>query len=338
MVPLYLHMMPMNELEYFARSAALNGYAEASIGLGVDPFAMLSELGLPAACLSEPDLLIPTQSVLELFERTSAKTGVLDLGLRISEARKFSTMGAVGLLMREQPTLRSAIGVVSENLWIHVGGVSIAIEESLDLSLLMPLIAPQAGGPRRQAIELMAAMTVKIIRRFLPTNWQPEMISFAHSRPRDLALHIKVFGQAPIFESDRNAVVIKKRDLDTKILEADPVNAGELRRYLQFIAGERNDRFVVRVEKVVSILLPRGECRIDEVAIFFGVSRRTLQRRLEEDGTSFEKVVQGARAKLARTYLGSNDLSMTAISQLLGFSCLSAFSRWKKTNAQSING
>ena len=328
----------MSEITYVSRSAALNGYAEATIGLGVDPFAMLEEVGLAPACLSEPDLQIPTQTVLELFERTTARAGVLDLGLRISEARKFSTLGAVGLLMREQPSLRNAMGAVSENFWVHVGGVAIIIEDSHDLSMLMPIIAPQAGGPRRQTIELVAAMTVKIMRRFLPANWQPEMVAFAHSRPRDIALHIKVFGKAPIFESDRNAVVIKTADLDTPILEADPVTAGELGRYLRFVAGERHESFVDHVEKVVGVLLPRGECRIDEVATFFGVSRRTVQRRLDDDGTSFDKVVQDTRRELARTYLASAELSQTAISQLLGFSCLSAFSRWKKTHHLSIQG
>lgn len=320
----------MDELSYLSRSAILNGYAEVTTGLGLDPYGLVRELGLPPACLSEPELRIPTAAALKLFEVTAARAGILDLGLRISQTRQFSTLGAVGLFMREQPTLRKAIDVMADNIWAHLEGVSLAVEETDELYYLMPVIAHQVGGPGRQAIELTVAVVVKILRRFLGPNWRPEMIAFSHPRARDLSLHVRLFGQAPIFEHDRNAVVLKTVDMDTLIPEADPDAANELARYLKFVAGTHQASFTARVEEVISLLLPRGECGIEQVATYFEINRRTVHRRLAAQGTSFEKLVQATRVDLARAYLAAGDLSRTEISQLLGFSCLSAFSRWSR--------
>jgi AraC-like DNA-binding protein len=60
------------------------------------------------------------------------------------------------------------------------------------------------------------------------------------------------------------------------------------------------------------------------------MDRRTLHRRLVRQGTSFSELVQRERIELAQGYMDAGDRSLTEIAELLGFSCLSAFSRWKR--------
>jgi AraC-like DNA-binding protein len=75
-------------------------------------------------------------------------------------------------------------------------------------------------------------------------------------------------------------------------------------------------------------LLPTGRCTGDFVARQLGADLRTLQRQLAAAGTSFQEIVAEVRTDLAAQYLEGSERPLANISELLGFSALSAFSRW----------
>ena len=93
----------------FGRSAGLTGYIELARAIGVDPYRMASSIGLPANCLTNPDLKIPADAIGRLLEATAQRSGAEDIGLRLAESRKLSNLGIVGLVVPEQPTLRAAV-------------------------------------------------------------------------------------------------------------------------------------------------------------------------------------------------------------------------------------
>ncbi|MCP4941920.1 MAG: helix-turn-helix transcriptional regulator [Planctomycetaceae bacterium] len=79
-------------------------------------------------------------------------------------------------------------------------------------------------------------------------------------------------------------------------------------------------------------LLPSGRTQIEDVARELALSKRSLQRRLAEEGTTWLEVLNGARERLARHYLKTTGLGVSEISFLLGFddpnSLFRAFQRW----------
>lgn len=87
-----------------------------------------------------------------------------------------------------------------------------------------------------------------------------------------------------------------------------------------------------RVENALLELLPSGRTNIDDVARELAVSRRSLQRRLSQEGTSWLEVLNSARERLARHYLKNTGLGAAEVSFLLGFedpnSFFRAFRRW----------
>ena len=91
------------------RSAALTQFAEVAAGVGLDARRLLSEFGLPWRCLREPELKIPIDAVRALLEACAERSGNESFGLLMGEARRVSNLGPLGLLMREQPTLRLAL-------------------------------------------------------------------------------------------------------------------------------------------------------------------------------------------------------------------------------------
>ena len=67
------------------RSASLTNYAEVARKAGLDPQRMLTEFGLPARCLREPELKVPIDAVRGLLEASAERSG--DRGLRASDGR-----------------------------------------------------------------------------------------------------------------------------------------------------------------------------------------------------------------------------------------------------------
>ena len=81
------------------------------------------------------------------------------------------------------------------------------------------------------------------------------------------------------------------------------------------------------MREFIAVLLPRGHCRADTVAQHLGIDRRTLARHLAAEGTSFSALVDGVRSELLAGYLGDKARALSEVSDVLGFSAPSAFSR-----------
>jgi AraC-like DNA-binding protein len=312
-----------------ARSATLSGFAEVARDLGLDPLGLADEVGLPAESLTNPDLRVPSVSVLRLFNLAAARAGIDDFGLRVARTRRYSNLGVIGLIMREQPTLRHALQALSANIWVQAEGLVVTLEEIGTLGILDVSITHHGLPTVRQSIETALALLVSTLRRFLGAGWVPEMVLMSHGRPASLALHVTSFGCTPLFGQDRDALVLRVADLATPLPEADERSAAELSHYLEFVAGRRSPGLADKVQVIIGMFLPRGLARADHVARHLGMDRRTLHRRLQQQGTSFSDLLQQERRELAHVHIDAGEHSMTEIAELLGFSCLSAFSRWK---------
>lgn len=90
---------------------------------------------------------------------------------------------------------------------------------------------------------------------------------------------------------------------------------------------EQDRTFAGRVRNVLVEQLPLGEISIDVVAEKLRVSRRTLQRRLTNENTNYQKQLNHTREMLARHYLSQSDISSAEISFLLGFEDPGSFCR-----------
>ena len=95
---------------------------------------------------------------------------------------------------------------------------------------------------------------------------------------------------------------------------------------------DRDDSFAAKVRSALTELLPSGAGTADDVAVKLGVSKRTLQRKLLEENTSFQKQLNETRELLAKHYLRNTEMSSDEIAFLLGYqeinSFLRAFSIW----------
>src|SRR6516225_1385888 len=91
------------------RSAVLSDYVEVARSVGLDPYRMIAQSGLPPAAVADPDMKVSAAAVSRLLEESARRSGRLDFGLRLADQRTVANLGALALLVREQPTIRKAL-------------------------------------------------------------------------------------------------------------------------------------------------------------------------------------------------------------------------------------
>jgi len=141
-------------------------------------------------------------------------------------------------------------------------------------------------------------------------------------------------------DADEFAFNIDARALP--LIHSDPYLNDLLLKYCEAaVANRRADtsQLRTRVENAISSFLPHGRVLVEDVARSLGMSKRTLARKLEDDGLNFTEILQQLRRDLAVRYLGDRKLHVSKIAWLLGFNEVSAFThtfkRWTgKTPSQ----
>lgn len=94
-------------------------------------------------------------------------------------------------------------------------------------------------------------------------------------------------------------------------------------RYLKSLYEQ--DNIAVQLKCMLTELLEYGEANADAACRALKLSRRTLQRRLKAEKTSFQKVLHEVRAELAISYLRETRLKALEVAMLLGYSDITAF-------------
>jgi AraC-like DNA-binding protein len=310
------------------RASALTGYVDLARAVGLDPLRMLAAVGIPREALADPDLRISTSAGRELLELSSRAAE--DFGLRLSELRTPSVMGPVALIAREQPTVRKVIEAMAAHMALHNEMTGLHLEESDDLVTIHWVLKHPSEGPARQSWELSVALLVRVLRSHLGEPWRPLCVGFVHGPPKSMATHRRILGPNVQFDQDFNGVVCTRAELERPNPAADPALAREIERYVEGLTAVQADT-AAKVREIVQRLLPTGHCTIEAVAHHAGVDVRTLQRQLSASGTSFLEILQSARMSLTNQYL-DGDRPFAEVAELLGFSALSAFSRWHRAH------
>src|SRR5262249_20627959 len=157
---------------------------------------------------------------------------------------------------------------------------------------------------------------------------RPVAVALPYPAPADLAPYRAAFRCPVTFDADGNSLEFARADLALPLPTSNPVLAELHERY----AGDYLCRFAAdgvsyRAREAIIRHLPDGEPRRDRIAGELRMSERTLQRRLEEEKTSFGDLVDRTRRELAGQYLGRLHLSLGQAAYLLGYADQSSFFR-----------
>ncbi len=303
---------------------------------------VLARLGLPSVeRLCEragvaPSGALRTSEFFRLWSAAEEEIGDRDAGLRFGAEGIDRGYGFAAIVALHAPHFRSALAALDR--YKRLTCPEVVEVEILGGEAKVRYRWLQATGqvPRLLVDTTMAAL-LELARRGTAGRVAPVRVELAR-RPMDRALLGRHFGCPVVFGAPHDAMVFESRALDAPFVTAD---GGAFARILGGLearlgSGEGLSAFVGEVRVTIARQLSEGrQPSLAAVARRLAVSARTLQRRLDEGGTSFQVELAGVRRTTASRLLANTDLDPIAISLLLGFvepnSFARAFRGWERT-------
>ncbi len=312
---------------------AIVGFAARA---GVPPPELLRAAGLDPRLLADPDSHLLRVQELRLWDEAVRLTGDQDFGLHLAEwAAGFPLehFDALTFALRSSPTLGEHFRLAGRYVRLIHEDVYLSLEEDGDEARLVHGHRPEQIGPR-QPVEGMLALTVLHARQCVGEELELRSVRFAHARPERVSELERVF-RAPVCHGcSRNELVLDRALLDRPQRQAEPRLLALLDRQLGALLSippERR-RFRDVVERCMTGELPEREPVLATVAAQLHMSTRSLQRRLQSEGTSFAEVLAELRRDMALRYLQDRRVSIGEVAFLLGFLDVTgfhrAFKRW----------
>ena len=317
----------------------VKGIADALKAEGLDVAVLFGEAGLDMAALSDPDSRFPTEKVSLLWQLAVARSGDPAIGLANSSIAKPASFDVVAYTMLSSPNLLGILERLSRYVGIVSDAASVVVTED-DEGYRMILELFGGGQPvPRQRFEFDILTILSFCRWIISKDLRPSALELRFPAPVDLQPYKDAFKCSLRFNSSANALLFASADVISPLPTAHPLLAEVHER----VAGEHLRRLDLahvssRARATIIRHLPEGEPRRAEIANKLEMSERTLQRRLEAEGTSFQHLLDVTRRELAQQYLGQTDTSLCDATYLLGFSNQSSFfracKRWFGTSAR----
>jgi len=302
---------------------------------GVETADLVQQLGLDPEGPIDPARMVSSAAYYDFFAALVERDpNGLALPLRIGAAMRSDEYGAFGLAWKSAPTLRGSFA--RSERYGHVLGAAetYSLERTGD-GLFFNL---EKAGDGRMGMRLSneaSLSAVDTISREVSTGaFAPLAVHFKHAPRGDVSVYEAHFGCPVQFESGRDALLVSDASLDAPNRLGDETIVGFFDRHLeeQLASLTQEYHLELQVRRAVATRLSDGVPRVSAIASEFAMSARTLQRRLSEQGHSFQTVVDRARKDLAQRLLTETDYSLAEIAFLTGFaeqsSFTKAFKRW----------
>jgi AraC-like DNA-binding protein len=298
------------------------------------PFARLagsteSILGFLAgttASFADPDARMPRSVAMDMVAAEAARSP--SVGLRAAELTEAHDFHVLEYAARSAPTLGEAVHCMERYWRLMDDGADIELEAHGDravwqLRLKAGLTQPPAAN------DFAIATALAFSRRNVAVYEAPVEVHLAHDEPPYAAEYERVFGAPVRFGAPCNAIVIRRERLKVPMLRANPSIARAFEEHAKRLLGElrKNEGVSGSVRRVLVDQLRRGPITMASIAQHQAMAVATLRRRLREEGTTFEALLEEVRRDLALEYLRDPSLTLTEIAFLLGYGNVTSFTR-----------
>lgn len=288
----------------------------------------MRSVGVSDADFGDPDDRLPLRTYWELWQTVVRRIPDPDLGVRFGSSVDTRETGLLGYVTLHSRTLERALArlVRFSKLWSEgLEGELVNRGESWEVVLH----GSQTFYPLRQVIDDEMAALLSLAREVTGAEIVPIEATFTYPRPADLT-QLREFYRCPLaFGAPLSKLVFRDTDLKRESVAGDATlakyleeNAERVLRSLQ-PGGSLADTVRRRIWPV----LAEGKPTIDTVAAAMGMTARTLQRRLREEGTSYAAILEAFRKGMAGALLSDPDLAVYEVAYLLGYSEPSSFYR-----------
>lgn len=301
---------------------------------GVDAKALCHDTGFDLSGAQDPDARIDLKLETLLWDEAARRCGDPWFGISTADVIRIGDFDVLDYVVRSAPTLAESLSRLARyNRLVH-DAASFEIlrgQQGLRIEHRLPAHLHQS----RHAAEFTIASLAVVGRQLLERGMPVLCVGFRHPKPdaptAGLAYH-RVFGRLPDFDCESNHLEIPTELAALPLPAADPALFRVVQRHAEALLAKRPAPAASTTQRVRALLAESlandpSEVKLSSVAERLKVSERSLQRRLADERSSFDAILEQLRRELAERYLEDPRLGISEIGYLLGYSEASAFHR-----------
>ncbi|MDD0843211.1 AraC family transcriptional regulator GliR [Pseudomonas sp. Gutcm_11s] len=310
---------------------ALLKYLRHAEQLGLDLEAARAAAGVTLDDLADNGRRIPSEAHERLLQHLMQVSGDPLFGLHSARHVQPGSWSVLGYITMNCATLGEAMSrIVPYEKLVGDMGTS-RVEMGPDHVRLIWNCRHEGAEIRRHMVENVLASWLLYARWIAEMDKSPREVWLEHERPAEAtqADYEEVFGCPVLFGQSCNALLVPLDYLGIPLRQADANLLRTLEEHaLTMMAGlDDNEPLPQRVKNALRLLLKDGLPRKEKVAEKFHMTVRTLQRHLQQAGTSYQEILDQLRQELAEHYLLRSDLAIQDIASYLGFTESRSFHR-----------
>jgi AraC-like DNA-binding protein len=302
------------------------GWALLISDIGVNPQNVLRRAGLPRDLFSGSQR-ITIEQFFALWEGIEAEADDPLLPLRFGKVISLEAFDVPMFAATCSPNLNVAARRLSQHKKL-IGPQRLSVSQS-DEETVVGFSWPTDLTPPWTVSITEIVFWVALVRLTTRSKIYPTRVTAPYPPKGDVADAYREYFGVPISRTSAHTVAFSAEDAARPFLTANDAMwqffEPELRRRLSELEAETTT--AERVRAALLEMLPAGDGSMAGVARELAMSTRTVQRRLKEEGTTFQDVLSDTRESLALHYLSASDMSAGEISFLLGYDDQRSFYR-----------
>ncbi|MDX2212645.1 MAG: AraC family transcriptional regulator [Oculatellaceae cyanobacterium bins.114] len=300
---------------------------------GIEVDSLCHAIGIDPQLLETPDSHITGEPLRSLWRELVQRTGDHDVGLHIGEHFNLAAIGLLGYVLFNCPTFEQVLEKLSRYLSLFSQGINLQVsvvnqQVWCDCTVVNHLKNYLIEEPRHP-IESTFSALLTAAKTLTGQPLSPEVVWFQHPRPTTISEHQRIFQSPILFAQSTNRLVFNISCLKWSILSANASLLFVFEQHAEVMMRELSQTDTYSSQVVRSLIQGlKGEVpTIEAIARELTMSVRNLQRGLQAEGTSYQRLLEETRKELAIQYLKKPDVVIHDVAFLLGFSEPSAFHR-----------
>lgn len=295
---------------------------------GIDVSEVFHRASIPLDVLMSPRQRIPQDQVTLLWEVAASTCADPYLGARVGRYIDVSQFPALGFSLLSAATLAEGLASIQRYQGILGEAASLRVTSTSSSMTLHFDVEGDSRSASYHSTEAALAAGVRLVRLYLGEHWQPARLVLRRQLPNDVvrrcianADHCVGRQEAlTISPQSEHHVLGRYRDLAEPAVASSP------------LPTTPNPEFMILLRTRIEENLAQGDVRRETIARQLNISGRTLQRRLQDMGSSYHALLESVKRERAEQCLKYAGMSLSDTAFLCGFSDVAgfqhAFKRW----------
>ncbi len=304
------------------RAASLRGFTSLVEELGGDPKRLLKRFELSPYLIASDDELIPIDAHDSMLDTAASELHCPDLGLRLAAVQDLSILGPLALAIQESSTVAAALQCASRFLFVHSPALRVDVEpdphDRRGVVALTYCKDLRESAYSRQGIELGLGLFFRIAELLLGGRIGLRSVEIPHPPLSPVRRYTDFFGSDVKFGRPVAAICVDRRVLDECFTDSDEAVRQFALQYLTDNFTDPGNEVRVHVRRILATTLATQPTLL-HVARLLSMHPRTLQRRLADEGTTFDRVLDDIRRDTAHRLITTDDVRFAQVAEFVGF-------------------